>query len=140
MPREMEFDKLIQVLLDEHRQMKAELEKVEAATLERNFPRASEHLRELESIFKRHIEDEEAQVIRLLIGSLGRDGAAEEIKVFQQHRPIYALMQQVSRLSSLATQELESEEASLRKLFDDHTAAEEGRVFPRALGCYRRPS
>ncbi len=130
---------LIQVLLDEHREMKAELEMIEVATLARDYPKASEHLRELESIFKRHIEDEEAQVIRLLIGSLGRDGAAEEIKVFQQHRPIYALMKQVSRLSSLAPQELEAEEASLRNLFDDHTAAEEGRAFPRALECYRRP-
>ena len=94
---------------------------------------AKEVLAEVEGIFKQHIADEEGQVLRLLIETYGRDGAEEEIRVFRQHRPIYALLQRVQSLSRLPPEELSSRGDELRKLLEDHTLAEERRVFPRAL-------
>jgi hypothetical protein len=104
------------------------------------FAELSHDLKLLDPIFKQHIADEEAQVLRLLIEKLGVNGAQEEIKVFQQHRPIYTMMRTISELAAKEAADLPSEQGRLNKLFDDHATAEEQRVFPRALALNRKTS
>jgi hypothetical protein len=87
--------------------------------------------------FRQHIADEEGQVLRLLIEAYGKEGAEEAIKVFRQHRPIYALMQTVEKFSELEAQELSLREAQLTELLGDHALTEEKRIFPGAISASR---
>ncbi len=137
MSRRMEFEDLISTLVSEHGEMKRGLAEVEDAVLRKDFSAASTTLKELDSLFKQHIADEEAQVLRLLIDAYGVKGAEDAIVVFRQHRPIYDLMEEVKKLASLPPGELASKEDELRRLLDEHTLAEETRVFPRAVSTYR---
>ena len=132
-PRRIELEALITVLVEEHAKMKERLGRIRETTARRDFASASLALKELESVFRQHITDEEATVLRLLIDRMGVKGASEEIKVFQQHRPIYQLIQKVKELSALSAPELEANQTRLAALFDDHTLAEEQRVFPKAI-------
>ena len=132
----MEFEELIAVLIAEHAKMDEALAEVKRAVLDRDFASASRVLRELDRLFKQHIADEEAQVLRILIDAYGVKGADDAIKVFRQHRPIYDLMKQIKKLSSLSMKELASAEDSLRELLDEHTSAEESRIYPRAISTY----
>jgi hemerythrin-like domain-containing protein len=136
----MEFEELIAVLIAEHAEMKRDLADVRQAARKRDFSSASKILVELDRLFKQHIADEEAQVLRILIEVYGVEGADDAIKVFRQHRPIYDLMEEVKRLASLSTEELASNEDRLRQLFEEHTLAEESRVFPRAKSAYKERS
>lgn len=134
----MEFEELIGVLVAEHAKMREGLESVKDATDNHDFQAAATALKELDTIFRQHIADEESQILRLLIEAYGVESTAEEIKVFQQHRPIHQLMETVAKLASLPPSELEANQTTLRALFDEHTTAEEERVFPRAMECYRQ--
>ena len=135
--RKMEFEELISVLTAEHVEMKKDLADVKQAITKGDFSSASKILGELDWMFKQHIADEEAQVLRILIDAYGVEGADDAIKVFRQHRPIYDLMEEVKRLASLSVEELASDEYGLRQLLEEHTFAEESRVFPRAISTYR---
>lgn len=136
-PRSIAIDALLKVLVEEHTVMREWLQRTKKAAEMKDFEGASRDLKQLDAIFRQHIADEEAQILRLLVGELGVRGAEEEIKAFQQHRPIYRLMQTISGLASKAI-DLESEQARLNALFDNHATAEEERVFPKALSCYRQ--
>ena len=131
--RKVGLEKLVSLLVAEHRTMADGLERARQAVLADDFPTASLELSALESTFKQHIADEEAQLLRVLIGAYGVDGAREEIRVFQQHRPIHALMETVKKLAALPPEELAARESELSSLFAEHTLAEERIVFPRAL-------
>lgn len=133
----MEFDDLISTLVAEHGKMKAGLEEVRLAVSRKDFASAAATLRELDSLFKQHIADEEAQVLKLLIDVYGVKGAEDAIMVFRQHRPIYDLMEGVRKLASLPPEELASKEGQLRRLLDEHALAEETRVFPKAVATYK---
>src|SRR5271157_2107976 len=133
LPRDLSIDGLIRTLVEEHDKMRELLRLAKEATDKGDFEAVSRDLKLLDPIFKQHIADEEAQVLRLLIGELGRKGAEEEIRIFQQHRPIYRLMQAVSELASKEAMDLGSEQTKLNALFDDHANAEELLVFPKAL-------
>jgi hypothetical protein len=137
-PREMDLESLIKVLVEEHRTMEAGLTRMRDAEGRGDLAVVSAALKELDPIFRQHIADEESQVLRLLIGELGVKGAEEEIKVFQQHRPIYRLMQLVAELASKPAVELESEQSKLGELFLTHRSLEEQGVFPKALEIYRK--
>jgi len=114
--------------------MKEGLLRMKDATERKDFKELSQTLKQLDPVFRQHIADEEAQILRLLVAQLGRKGAEAEIKVFQQHRPIYDLMRTIAELAPKGADDLEAEQAKLAELFEDHTSAEEQRVFPRALG------
>jgi len=133
----MEFDELISVLVAEHVKMKNDLAEVKAAVSKKDFGSASRILKGLDGLFKQHIADEEAQVLRTLIDAYGVRGADDAIKVFRQHRPIYDLMEEVKKLASLSPAELASSEEKLSLLLEEHTLAEEKRVFPRALSTHK---
>ena len=138
--RKMEFEELISVLIAEHAEMKRDLTEIKQAVSKRDFLSASRALQELDRLFKQHIADEEAQVLRVLIDAYGVKGANDAITVFRQHRPIYNLVEKVKRFASLSSEELASDEDRLRQLLEEHTLAEEGRVFPRAISTYKERS
>jgi hypothetical protein len=138
LPRKLSLDALIRVLVKEHTVMKEGLRRMKEAADRKDFKDVSKALKQLDPVFRQHVADEEAQILRLLVGELGRKGADEEIRVFQQHRPIYRLMQTIAELAPKKAADLEAEQAKLGELFDDHTRAEEQRVFPKALDCYGR--
>lgn len=136
LPRKIPFDELIRVLASEHGVIREQLRLAKEASERKDFEALSTALKRMEVVFRQHIVDEEAQIIRQLVGELGVKGAEEEIKVFQQHRPIYRLMQAVAELASKKASEFGSEQAALSVLFEQHAAAEEERVYPKALRCY----
>ena len=138
LPREMGLEALVRILEEEHALMKEGLRRAREAAARRDFDALSLALKELDPVFRQHIADEESQILRLLIDRLGVKGATEEIRVFQQHRPIYQLMQKVTELAAMSTPDLATQ-ATLDALFDEHAAAEEMRVFPRATSLSRRP-
>jgi len=49
-------------------------------------------------------------------------------------------MEEVKRLASLSVEELASDEDRLRQLLEEHTLAEESRIFPRAISTYKERS
>ena len=134
----MEFEKLISVLVAEHAEMKKGLAQVRQAISNKDFASASRVLGELDRLFRQHIADEEAQVLRILLDAYGVDGSNEAIIVFRQHRPIYDLMKKIKKLAALPIEELASSEDVLRQLFEEHTLAEESRVFPKAIQTYKQ--
>jgi hemerythrin-like domain-containing protein len=136
--RKMEFEELISVLVAEHAEMKKGLAQVKQAISNKDFASASRVLGELDRLFRQHIADEEAQVLRILLDAYGVDGSNEAIIVFRQHRPIYDLMKKIKKLAALPIEELASSEDVLRQLFEEHTLAEESRVFPKAIQTYKQ--
>ena len=130
-PRQMEVDALVKVLVGEHRAMKEGLQKAREAAGRKDFVAAQAEFAKLDHIFRQHIADEEATILRLLIRDSGVEGAAEEIRIFQQHRPIYQLMKRVAELSK-SPEGLLASQAELDELLELHAQAEEARVYPRA--------
>jgi hypothetical protein len=128
----MGLELLIRTLVKEHVAMKEGISKAREAAGKRNFEALSRILRELDPLFRQHIVDEESTILRLLIGKVGVKGAEEEIRVFQQHRPIYQLMQRISEFALMSAAELQASQEELRDLFERHAVAEERIVFPRA--------
>jgi len=133
----MDLEGLIIVLTAEHQEMKEKLANISQCVSRGDFTSAAAVLLQLDGLFRQHIADEEAQVLRVLIGAYGVIGAEEAITVFRQHRPIYQLMQEVKQLASLSPEELASDETKLRSMLEEHTAAEESHVFPRATSTHR---
>jgi hemerythrin-like domain-containing protein len=136
-PRKMSLDALIEVLVDEHSVMKEGIQRAREAAARKDFEGARAELQKIDPVFRQHIADEESQILGLLVRELGARGAAEEIKVFQQHRPIYQLMKRVGELASMSSAELETNQDELKELFDLHAKAEETKVFPRAASLQR---
>ena len=132
LPMKMGLEPLIRTLVEEHASMKECISRAREAIGKGDFEALSRVLKELDPLFRQHIVDEESTVLRLLIGKLGVKGAEEEIKVFQQHRPIYQLMEKISGFASMSAADLEVSQEELRDLFEKHAAAEESEVFPRA--------
>lgn len=140
-PREMELDSLLQVLVGEHSAMKDGLSRAREQHQTRDFAALVETLKALDSLFRQHIVDEESTLLRLLIERVGRKGAEEEIRVFQQHAPIYELMKRVAGFASMSVPELKAAQDELEDLFESHAAAEELSVFPRVRSLSaERPS
>ena len=144
LPRQMDFQSLIRALAEEHRIMEVGLARMKVAAAKGDFHAVAAALEELDPLFRQHIADEESQILRLLIGELGVDGAKAEIEVFQQHRPIHRLMQLIAELASKSATELADDQRRLNELFVEHTSLEEQGVFPKALKTYqdqrRRPA
>ena len=131
LPRKMALESLIRTLVEEHVTMKEGISKAREAVEKRDFVALLKVLRGLDSLFRQHIADEESTILRMLIGEFGVKGAEEEIRVFQQHRPIYRLMQKISKFASMSDAELQVSQEELRDLFEKHALAEERMVFPK---------
>jgi hemerythrin-like domain-containing protein len=138
-PRKLNLEALIAVLVEEHALMKDGLLRARESATQNDYEAVLMELVRLDPVFRQHIADEESTVLRILIGQLGVKGAAAEIRVFQQHRPIYQLMKKVTELASMSAAELEANQTELNDLFDLHTAVEEKEVFPRAKSVSTAP-
>jgi len=134
-PRRLAFEDLISVLISEHAEIKRKLTELKKSTETKDFTHAAAILKDLDQLFRQHIADEEAQVLRILIEAYGVKGAESAIVVFRQHRPIYQLIQEVGKLASLPPGGLAVNEVKLRKLLVEHTQAEETHIFPNALSA-----
>jgi len=132
LPRRMGLEALIKTLVEEHVAMKEGISKARVAADKNDFEALARILKELDPLFRQHIVDEESTILRLLIGKLGVKGAEDEIRVFQQHRPIYRLMQKISGFAQMSAAELQTSQEELRGLFERHSAAEERKAFPKA--------
>ncbi|MDG6908841.1 MAG: hypothetical protein JRN05_01385 [Nitrososphaerota archaeon] len=141
-PRKMDVEALLGTLVKEHGVMRGAIGRAKDAAARGDLHAVSAELRGIDPLFRQHVADEEAQILGLLVGELGRERAAEAIRIFQQHRPIYQLMLKVRELASRPSEGLRESEAELAELFELHARAEESAVFPRAasLGAARRPS
>ncbi|MFQ5838633.1 MAG: hemerythrin domain-containing protein [Thermoplasmata archaeon] len=136
MARPLEFEELVDLLLEEHREIRRLLEEVLA---EAGQAGPGEILASLDDCLRQHVADEEARVLRLLIDVHGHQGASEAIRVFQQHRLIHELVKEL-RASPLPSSSMAAKKAELRKLLEDHFAEEEGSIFPLALQAYQEAS
>ena len=132
LPRRLELGALIRILVGEHAAMKEGLRSAREAHRRRDSETLARRMKDLDRLFRQHIVDEESTILRLLIGKLGVKGADEEIRVFQQHRPIYRLMERISAFASMSAAELDAHQEELSELFERHTSAEETEVFPKA--------
>ncbi|MDG7016658.1 MAG: hemerythrin domain-containing protein, partial [Nitrososphaerota archaeon] len=104
------MEALVRVLIGEHKAMSEGFRRAKVAADKRDFGAVIRELKELEPVFRQHIADEESQILRLLTQELGVKGAEDEIRVFQQHRPIHRLMQAVAELAAKSPAELETEQ------------------------------
>ena len=138
-PRRLALDVLVKKLVEEHSVMWNGIRKAREAAAKKDFEGVREELQRVDPVFRQHIADEEAQILGLLIRKKGVKGAAEEIEVFRQHRPIYNLMRLVQELASRSSAELEGSQEELERMFELHRKAEEEQVFPRALSLDRLP-
>ena len=138
-PRKLSLEALIAVLVKEHALMKEGLLRARESAARNDYGAVLTELVRLDPLFKQHIADEESTVLGFLIRQLGVKGAAAEIRVFQQHRPIYRLMKKVTELASMSAAELQANQTELNDLFGLHTAVEEKDVFPRAKSISTSP-
>lgn len=136
-PRKLTFEGLVKALVDEHASMREGLGAAKACAALRDFEGVRRELLRLDPMFRQHIADEEAQILGMLVRIVGVNGAQDEIRVFQQHRPIHELMGRVAELAPKSTGELESRRAELDALIDLHFRSEETAVFPRAASLRR---
>jgi hypothetical protein len=97
----------------------------------------AEIARELGSSIVQHIVDEENVLLRLFVDVLGREGADDAIKVFQQHRTIHKLTDVIARRATASLEGLASTPSELDKLVRSHFGLEEERIFPWALDIER---
>ncbi len=137
-PRRLGLEELISVLIAEHAEIRQDLVDLERSAERRDYSSSAMTLERLDRLFRQHVADEEAQVLRFLIEAYGVKGANEAILVFRQHRPIYRLMTEVKELVSLSPEELALSEAKLKSMLETHAQAEETDVFPRALSTFNR--
>jgi hypothetical protein len=131
------LDELVSTLVSEHVRMKKGVGEARGALFRGDYVTAKAALGDVERTFRQHIADEEGQVLRVLLDVYGREGSEEAIRVFRQHRPIYVLMQAISGFARLSPEELSRNSDELLRLLDDHTKAEETRIFPQALSAKR---
>lgn len=136
-PRKIGFEELVSLLISEHVEIRRKLASLESSVEGHDYTSASATLKSLDVLFRQHIADEEAQVLKLLIEVYGVSGAGEAIAVFRQHRPIYGLMTEVKELATMPAEALASSEARLKSMLEDHTRAEEANVFPAALTAFK---
>jgi hypothetical protein len=130
-PRKLSLDALIAALVEEHGVMRAGLRRSREAMSRNDYQAVKDELQKVDPIFRQHIADEESRVLRFLIQALGVKGAENEIKVFQQHRPIYDLMTRVGELAAMPSGELQKSQDELQALSELHTEVEETEVFPK---------
>jgi len=139
-PRRLAFADLISVLISEHAEIERKPTELRRSSETKDFTRSEAILKDLDKLFRQHIADEEAQVLRFLIDAYGVKGAESAIMIFRQHRPIYRLIQEVGKLASLPPGELAVNEAKLSELLTEHTGAEETLIFPKALSTFNTRS
>ncbi len=137
-PRSLEPQELVRILLEEHRMVKELLVRIHRLLAEGRERELAQAINEFKPYLDQHIIDEEATILKILLEAYGREEAESAIKVFQQHREIHQLITELTRAER--PEDREEKRERLKKMLEDHFAAEESRIFPWALETYRKRS
>lgn len=127
------FEEFISSLIREHEELRKELRETKAALMKPDSPAAVASLRRLGASLDRHVVDEEARVLRVLIDAHGRDGAGDAIRTMQQHRGVRKLVDELADSVSSHAERAPRKLAELENLVEEHFKAEEGHIFPWAI-------
>jgi len=137
-PRRLPVNELIKILIDEHEQSRYRLSEFEKLLNICNYEAARELINRLELTYEQHIIDEEAVLLREAIRLLGRENCKDIIEIFQQHRPIITMIQQIiNSVNNLQLRRIEDVLQDLGKILDIHYRREEVEVFPRILKLHQ---
>ncbi|MEM0441166.1 MAG: hemerythrin domain-containing protein [Candidatus Caldarchaeum sp.] len=136
-PRRLELEELLKTLVKEHEVVRGLLTKLHTLLQQDKHAEAAQELREFQPYLDQHIIDEEATVLKLFIDSLGRDGAALAVQVFQEHRKIHQLISEMQAMAETAPEKLTEMKGRMAEIFEKHFRAEETEVFPWALKLYK---
>ena len=132
------FEKFVSSLFDAHRDIRTHLDAIGAALKRGGMDNAITTLRELREILDRHVVDEEARILKVLIDAHGREGARDAIRTMQQHRLVHKLVNDMQAKAPASIQEASRLHAELVRILEDHFKAEEDRIFPWALETYAK--
>lgn len=133
------FEEFVASLVRTHDDIRHTLDRVGAALKTHDATSALAATKELKDILDRHVVDEEARILKVLIGAYGREGAAEAIRTMQQHRSIHRLVNEILDTAKPSAEAASKKLAELEKTLGDHFQVEEGRIFPWALETHARP-
>ncbi|MDA4128099.1 MAG: hemerythrin domain-containing protein [Thaumarchaeota archaeon] len=135
MSRQMDPEDLIQVLLKEHTQIRAELREFQEAVRHGENKKAASLSLKLRKILTQHIAYEDAELLGFLTRAYGTDGTSDAIEIFHQHKPILELFEEMVAASSASPSDAVAKAARLTELIRQHTMAEEGRIYPCACSA-----
>lgn len=130
------FEEFVASLVRTHDDIRHAMDSIGAALKTRDATSALAASMTLKDILDRHVVDEEARILKVLIDAYGRDGAAEAIRTMQQHRSIHKLVNEILDAAKPSTEGASKKLAELEKTLREHFQAEEGRIFPWALEAH----
>ncbi|MEM1923279.1 MAG: hemerythrin domain-containing protein [Nitrososphaerota archaeon] len=136
-PRRLKLEELLKILVEEHEVVRGRLTRLHTLLERDKHAEAAEELKGFKPYLDQHVIDEEATVLKLLIDSLGREGATRAIQVFQEHREIHQLISEMQAIAETAPERLAEMKSRLAEILERHFRAEETEVFPWALKLYK---
>ncbi|MEM1994903.1 MAG: hemerythrin domain-containing protein [Nitrososphaerales archaeon] len=131
MARPLGLREMVETLLSEHKGARSLLLELEELLLRDEAQKVAEGLIRLDRYLLQHIVDEEASILKRLINVYGSEKCEEEIRILQQHRIIYNILQECSKLQELTA--LKQKFAELKVILERHFKDEEEKVFPKVL-------
>ncbi len=137
-PRSLELEELLNILVEEHGQVRSLLNRLNALLQEEKYAEAAEELNNFKPYLDQHIIDEEATVLKTLLDAYGREGAEHAIKVFQEHREIHQLISEMRSIALQSPERLAEKRDRLRTVLERHFRAEEEEIFPWTLDTVRK--
>ena len=133
------FEEFVSSLVKTHGNIRHRLRVIGTALERQDKAVGIASLRELKDTLDRHVVDEEARVLKVLIDAHGREGAGEAIRTMQQHRQVHKLVGEVIDSLPTSAEEAPRRLAALEALLDEHFKTEEGRIFPWAIDTHAKP-
>ena len=133
------IEQVVSSLVEDHARFRRQMRDLGAALSEGNAAGAADLLRQFGTSLDRHVIDEEARVLRVLIDVHGTEGAADAIQTMRQHRRIRERTDDLSRAMTIATETAVATLTDLEKLLNEHFSAEERDVFPWAVESSKEP-
>ncbi len=133
------FEEFVASLVKAHGDIRRRLSVIGTTLKEQDVPAGLASLRELMDTLDRHVVEEEARVLKVLIGAHGRDGAGDAIRTMQQHRRVHRLVNAMLDRLPESAEDLSKAHVELEALQDEHFRAGEGRIFPWAIETHAKP-
>lgn len=133
------FEEFVASLARAHTDIQGRLQTIGVALRKQDTDLAVASVRDLKDVLDRHVVDEEARILKVLIDARGREGAQDAIRTMQQHRSVHRLVNEMLNALPTSTEEASQKHAELVKILREHFEAEERRVFPAALEAHANP-
>ncbi|MEM3510666.1 MAG: hemerythrin domain-containing protein [Nitrososphaerales archaeon] len=131
MARPLGLREMVETLLSEHKGARSLLLELEELLLRDEAQKVAEGLIRLDRYLLQHIVDEEASILKRLINVYGSEKCEEEIRILQQHRIIYNILQECNKPHELTA--LKQKFAELKVILERHFKDGEEKVFPKVL-------